>query len=86
MHYFKRPWNETRGDSFSSWGKSIWFFETNPKGNILKQIEVYETGPKLYYDSDTPEDKYGGLGITALSLEEFSKFKITPDEFYLIWK
>ena len=49
--YFKRKWNETRGDEFDSWGTSIWYFEIGPDGYPIKQIELYENGNRLKYHS-----------------------------------
>ena len=56
MKYFKRNWNETRGDQYDSWGKSVWFFETDNNGEVLRQIEVYDNGKVLKYDNQNIED------------------------------
>ncbi len=29
--YYKRKWNEIRGDEYSSWGTSTWYFEVDQK-------------------------------------------------------
>ena len=71
MKYFKRNWNETRGDQFDNWGKSIWLFETDNNGEVLRQIEVYENGKVLKYDNQNIEDKLGALTDQNLDLIEF---------------
>ena len=60
MKYFKRNWNETRGDQYDSWGKSVWFFETDCNGEVFRQIEVYDNGKILKYDKQNIEDEFGG--------------------------
>ena len=85
MKYFKRNWEETRGDEFDSWGKSIWYFETDNSGLPTKQIGVYENGKVLKYDQTNLEDEFGGLGDQEFDLNEFSEFEITEQEFENIW-
>lgn len=74
MNYYKRNWNETRGDQYDSWGKSVWFFETDNNGKVLK------------YDNHYIEDEYGRLAEQSLDLNEFVEFKIEKREFENIWK
>ena len=85
MKYYKRYWEETRGDSFDDWGKSIWFFETEDSGFPIKQMEVYDNGRVLKYDKTKLEDEFGGLADQKLDLEEFSEFEISKDEFEINW-
>lgn len=83
--YFRRPWNETRGDSFDHWGTSFWYFETDKKGKIFRQIEAYENGKKLKYSLTFPADKYGQLEKRLLNLINFSTFQIKQIDFEKIW-
>ncbi|MBC8754757.1 hypothetical protein H2O64_08750 [Kordia sp. YSTF-M3] len=85
MNYFKRNWNESRGDEYDNWGKSIWFFETNSNGEVLRQMEVYENGKVLKYDNDHIEDEFGKLSNQKLDLDEFREFFIDKNEFDTIW-
>ena len=85
MKYYKRNWEEPRGDEFDDWGKSIWYFETDNSGLPTKQIEVYENGKILKYDQTKLEDNFGGLGDQELNLNEFSQFEITEIEFKKVW-
>ena len=85
MKYFKRKWDETRGDEFDNWGTSIWYFETDLSGLPTKQIEVYQNGRALKYDQSKQEDEFGGLGDQVLDLDEFSEFEISQSEFKKVW-
>ena len=85
VRYFKRRWDEPRGDQFDSWGLSIWYFEVDADGYPLRQIEVYENGPTLKYDASHIEDEYGALGDQPLDLSEFSAFEISQEEFVVAW-
>jgi len=83
--YFKRAWNDTRGDSYDHWGTSIWYFETKDNGEVIRQIEEYENGQKNKYCNNHKEDKYGGLSIYPLDLPDFQSFKIKKIEFERAW-
>ncbi len=83
--YYKRFWNELRGDMYTGWGKSWWYFETAPVGTILKQIEEYENGIVQCYDLITPENSYGGLGKLPLPLDEFREYGIYKEDFDSVW-
>ncbi|OEK00687.1 hypothetical protein BFP97_03820 [Roseivirga sp. 4D4] len=84
--YFKRNWQETRGDEFDSWGTSVWFFEVDDHNFPTRQIEVYQNGKRLRYDSKNPFDDYGQLSDQALDLEEFKELEIRQDQFQLEWE
>ena len=86
MRYFKRNWNETRGDQYDSWGKSVWFFETDDNGEVLRQMEVYDNGKVLKYDNENSEDEFGMLADQNLDLTEFNEFTIEKEEFENNWK
>ena len=76
MKYFKRNWNETRGDQYDSWGKSVWLFETDNNGEVLRQIEIYDNGKVLKYDNQNIEDEFGMLADQNIDLTEFNEFTI----------
>ena len=84
-HYFKRHWNELRADNNENWGKSEWLFETDPDGNILKQIEIYENGIVQCYDLIYQENSFGGLGKLPLSFDEFAEYGIYKEDFDSVW-
>lgn len=84
--YFRRRWEEPRGDRYDAWGHSTWYFETGTDGWPTRQIEVYDAGPTLRYGPDLEEDEYGGLGLCQLDeLEDWTPWAITADDFEAAW-
>jgi hypothetical protein len=86
MKYYKRNWDDVRGDEQDHWGTSVWYFEVPEDGYPTRQMTVYEHGPILKYDTANPEDKYGGLSEAALGNDEFEAFMINKEEFEAVWK
>ncbi|WP_146210182.1 hypothetical protein [Vitiosangium sp. GDMCC 1.1324] len=88
MRYFKRPWDESRGDEYDHWGTSVWYLEVDAEGGVSRQLTVFENGSVLKYDEARPEDRYGGLAHTTLDLEEdgFLPFEIDRAEFESAWQ
>jgi hypothetical protein len=84
--YFKRRWEESRGDEFDHWGPSEWYFELNDDGYPVRQVERYDRGQVLKYDANRLYDEYGGLGDQALDLDELKEFEITVEEFETAWQ
>ena len=85
MKYFKRKWNETRGDQYHNWGTSTFFIETDDSGFPSRQIEKYDNGIVLKYGDKKTEDEFGMLGDQDLNLEEFGEFEISKTEFENEW-
>ena len=85
MRYFRRRWNENRGDAHEAWGASWWFFETDDLGNVRRQVEQYDLGPTLRYDSHRQSDEFGGLSPEPLALAEFEPFASDQAEFECAW-
>jgi len=85
MHYFKRQWQESRGDAHDDWGVSTWYFETEADMWPTRQIEVYANGKILRYDHQRTEDEFGGLSQAPLEAVEFAPFAIAQPEFEQIW-
>ena len=88
MRYFKRPWEESRGDEYDAWGTSVWYLEVDEQGGVSRQLEVYENATALKYDASHLEDRYGGLSDATLDLEEdgFLPFEIERAEFESTWQ
>jgi len=84
--YFKRPWDETTGDlSTDDWGSSVYYFETDQTGDVLRQLEVFTNSRRLKYTTEYLQDEYGGLSEVPLDLDEFKEFEISKDEFEKEW-
>ncbi|WP_206060829.1 hypothetical protein [Nonomuraea basaltis] len=81
MRFFRRPWDDDRGDEFASWGTSVFYLAVDASGEVRRQVEVYASGVVLDYDEQHDEDRYGGLTYAELDLEEFAPFEITEREF-----
>ena len=84
-HYYKRRWDESRGDEYHDWGASWWLFETDDRFWPQRQIETYDSGPVLFYSQSHLEDDFGGLGRAALDPSEFESFRITEEAFEREW-
>lgn len=86
MHYFKYQWNETTGEETTdSWGYSIFYFETDSEFYPLRQIQLFENGNALKYDTEYFDDKLGGLADQPIDPEFFDGEKISKEEFEEIW-
>ncbi len=86
MKYYKRYWKESTGDTLTDhWGFSMYYFETNEEGIVLRQLQQFENGQNLKYCTTYIDDKYGGLSEVALDLKTFQDFEINPAEFETIW-
>jgi hypothetical protein len=85
MSYFRRPWDETRGDERDAWGLSVWYFETDSDGNVIRQIEAYDHGPTLRYGPGREVDEFGQLSDQPIDTIEFAEFEIPADDFHRAW-
>jgi hypothetical protein len=84
--YFKRRWEESRGDEDDSWGASTWYFEVGVDGWPIRQVEVYDSGPMLRYGPGHEDDSRGGLGRSQLDeLEDWEPWAIPSEEFERLW-
>ena len=86
MNYYKRDWDETTGEEpTDSWGTSTYYFETDDSGNVTRQLQLFQNGKALKYDTEYIEDKFGGLSEASIDLEEFRPYVIPADEFEQVW-
>lgn len=85
MAYYKRRWNENRGDECAEWGCSDWFFEAAPDGTVTRHMEAYDDGTVLQYHANHIEDAFGFLADQPLDHVEFRPFAISREEFESAW-
>ncbi len=86
MNYYRRYWEDSTGDELThSWGKSIWYFETDENSCVLRQVIVFETGQILKYAEEYPDDEFGGLSDQPLDPDEFEASQIEMSEFEINW-
>jgi uncharacterized protein (DUF433 family) len=85
--YFKRHWDEATGDELTdSWGLSTYYFETDEKLNVTRQIQLFDNGNTLKYDTEYVDDKFGGLSEIQLDINEFADYRIDKNEFEQLWE
>lgn len=75
MPFYRRRWEEPRGDEYDDWGPAVYYFWVHD-GEIEQQIEVYDSGVMLAYDRHHREDQYGQLSVEPLDEAEWSAFEI----------
>jgi len=85
IQYFRRIWEETRGDEHSDWGCSLWLFEVDTDLNVIRQIEVYDSGVCLKYSQTHVEDEFGGLAEKPLDNEDWSPYVTSKEVFEQVW-
>ena len=75
MPFYRRRWEETRGDEHDDWGRATYYFWMQD-GIVEQQIERYDSGVVLAYDRYHIEDEFGGLSQSELDPDEWSAFEI----------
>ena len=83
--YFTGRWTESPGGDKAHWGCSSWYFEVDSHGVVTRQIEVYDSGPRLRYDSSHSEDAFGALAKVWNGETEAQLVPITSSEFEAEW-
>ena len=85
--YFRRRWDETRGDDHESWGPAVYYFETDAELLAVRQVEEYDNGNRLLYDEKHPEDEHGQLTHSRVfpSEKDEGAYEITATEFENVW-
>ena len=89
MRYYRYRWNEMRDDEYNSWGFSTHWYEVEEDGYPSRQMEIYDDGTVLKYDSSYLSDEYGMLADVALGsdeLEESKSEEISAEEFEANWE
>jgi hypothetical protein len=84
--YCKWDWDVSLGGEFDAWGTSTYFIEVGSDFYPLRQIEVYENGNVLFYDSSHFEDDYGMLCDKKFEEGDIEEFKISRAEFEQVWQ
>lgn len=85
--YFRRQWDEDRGNDHASWGQATYYFETDEVLVASRQIEIYDGGQRLRYDQAHPEDEHGFLSFGRIFPDDEwpELFEITATEFDKEW-
>jgi hypothetical protein len=83
--YCKWCWDESLGGEYDEWGTSTYFLEVGDDLCALRQIEVYENGNVLFYDTSHLADDHGMLCDQPLRENDIQEFGITKAEFEQVW-
>lgn len=85
--YFRRRWDESRGDQFSSWGPAVCLFETDGSLSALRQVEVYDGGQRLRYGPGHLADEFGSLAEGAVfgPQDDPTEYEIASAQFDSEW-
>jgi hypothetical protein len=85
--YFRRRWDEARGDEHASWGGATYYFDTDMSLMPSRQVEEYDNGNRLLYDESHPHDELGGLTYARVfpENEDEGVFEISAAEFESVW-
>jgi hypothetical protein len=85
MRYFKRRWEELRGDSHDDWGHSWWYFEVDGAGQVVRQLEAYDAGEVRKYDQTQSQDSDGWLSKEFDMDDAAAYLEIAAAEFNRRW-
>ncbi|MBK1989114.1 hypothetical protein A0J48_016475 [Sphaerospermopsis aphanizomenoides BCCUSP55] len=83
--YYKWSWDVSLGGKYDEWGTSTYFMEIDSNLYARRQIEVYENGNVLFYDSSHCADDYGMLCDKKLDDPNIEEFEISQAEFEQVW-
>jgi hypothetical protein len=84
--FYKRRWEESRGDQHDVWGASTWYFEVDEDNHPIRQVEIYDKGPTLRYGPEHDEDQYGFLSYARFDdIGDWLSWTIPEAEFELAW-
>lgn len=75
MPFYRRRWEETRGDEHDDWGPANYYFWVHD-GVLEQQLELYDTGVLLAYDRYLREDQYGQMAREPLDPVEWAQYEI----------
>lgn len=80
MPFYRRRWDERRGDRYDDWGAAVYYFWVH-EGVVEQQVEIYDTGVMLAYDRYHMEDDFGMLSRGPLDPDEWASFEIDIDTY-----
>ena len=75
MPFYRRRWEESRGDAYDFWGSAVYYFWIQD-GQVEQQVEVYDSGVMLAYDRYHPEDQFGRISLGALDEKEWAAYEV----------
>ncbi|MFD2082762.1 hypothetical protein SAMN05421678_118145 [Actinopolymorpha cephalotaxi] len=80
MPFYRRRWDERRGDHYDDWGAAVYYFWV--RGEVVEQqVEIYDAGVMLAYDRCHLEDDFGMLSQGGLDPDEWASYEIDIDTY-----
>ena len=79
MPFYRRRWDELRGDEHDDWGFAVYYFWAY-NGVVEQPVERYTSGVLLAYDRFDREDQYGQM-TQSLDPGEWSQYEIDIDTY-----
>lgn len=73
--FYRRPWDEPRGDQHDAWGTCVYYFWVLG-GVVEQQVQRYDDGTTLAYDRYHREDEYGFMTTEPLEPTEWEPFSV----------
>lgn len=80
MPFYRRLWNESRGDAYDDWGTAVYYFWVSD-GAVEQQVERYDSGVLLAYDRYHREDQFGQMTTEPLDPDEWSQYEVEIDTY-----
>ena len=81
MPFYRRPWDEARGDMHDDWGAATYYVWVHD-GKVEQQVEIYDAGVMLAYDRYHTEDEFGFM-MGDLDAAEWSRFEVDIETYQL---
>jgi hypothetical protein len=69
----------------SSWGRSAIYYETTEEGFAIRQIQLFQSGIVLAYDSEHHHDDYGWLDGNPICSDPPVTGSISSKDFHRAW-
>ena len=79
MPFYRRRWDETRGDSHDDWGPATYYVWVH-EGRVEQQVEIYDAGVMLAYDHSHVEDEFGFM-MSDFDRGEWAPFEVVIDTY-----
>ncbi|MEA5617557.1 hypothetical protein VB711_06850 [Cronbergia sp. UHCC 0137] len=84
--YYKWNWDVSLGGDYDEWGTSTYFMELGYDLYAVRQVEVYQNGNVLFYDSNHVSDNHGMLCDKRIDAGDIKEFEISKAEFDQVWQ
>ena len=84
MKYFKTEHAEGRQEH-TDWGSVIVYYETTDDFAPSRQVEIFQNGNRLKYDTSNATNQFGVLQVNDLKSAESNGKPVTKGEFDQFW-